>query len=371
MKKLYNMFSILILSASVCLFSGCSDTNKNSIFAGTHTKAPNNKNCYMEVEEEFYKEGKLQNSTKTKSWYDASNKRARFESYDNKNEKTLFIYDGRKKSISYNEKENEVLIINNNGSDEGSDYNMGLPNQATSMLELLRSTHNISMGKEEYINGFKTNKVTAKPKSGSYNESIYNFWIDEDSQIIIKTDIKSSSSNTDFNFESKSVCTKMDFSCSMTDNLFEFKIPAGAKVEKLDTLLQYKDVTLKEASDKLGKSILYCEDSKALKLKKIRLMTSGLEDDEIPVIDMDYYKNNIPYITINVMKKVSTDSDYDINTKRKIDFVKQWKLSIIDDSNIKMIEWEDNGIQYILHPIDPSISIKDLEKIIGSMIYSS
>lgn len=370
MKKLRSLFSILILSASVCLLNGCGGANKDSIFDTNNAKSLTNKNCYMEEEDEFYKDDQLESSTKTKSWYDASNKRVRIETSDNKDGKTLLIYDGHKKTISYNEKQNEVFIINDD-SDQSTDYNTGLPNQATYMLELLRSTHSISMGKEEYINGFKTNKVTAKPKSGSDNESMYNFWIDQDSQIIIKTDIQSSGSNTDFNFESKSVCTKIDFSCKMTDNLFEFKIPAGAKIEKYDALLQYKDVTLKEASDKLGKPILYYEDSKALKLKKTRLMTSGLEDDDIPVIDMDYYKNNVPYFTINATKKVSTGIDYYTNSKGRIDFVKQWKLNVIDDSDIKMIEWEDNGIQYTVHPIDPSISIKDLEKIIGSMIYSS
>lgn len=367
MKKLYNIFSVLILIASVCLFSGC-DSGVN--IGGNDAKSLTDKNCYMEEEEEFYKDGKLQSSAKSKSWYDASDKRTRIETCDNKNEKTLSIYDGHKKTIVYNEKQNEVLIINDD-PDQNSDYNSGLPTQAAYMLDLLRSTHSISMGKEEYVNGFKTNEVTAKPKSGSDNESIYNFWIDQDSKIIIKTDIKSSGSNTDFNFESKSVYTKIDFSCKMTDDLFEFKIPAGAKVEKFDTLLQYKDVSLKKASEKLGKPILYCEGSKELRLKKTRLMTSGLEDDDMPVIDMDYYKNNIPYFTINAMKKISSGSDYSTDTKRKVDFVKQWKLNVIDDSEIKMIEWEDGGIQYTIEPIDPSISIKDLEKIIGSMIYSS
>lgn len=170
--------------------------------------------------------------------------------------------------ISYNEKSNEVLIIENSGSDDEADYNIGAPAPATNMLDTLRSTHNIIMGKEEYINGFKTYNVIVKPKNSSENGSTYNLWIDQASQIIIKSDIKSSLNDTDFKFESKNTCTKIDYSYKMTDDLFNFKIPSGAKVERLSTLLQYKDVTLNEASEKLGESVLYYQSSKELKLKK-------------------------------------------------------------------------------------------------------
>lgn len=62
------------------------------------------------------------------------------------------------------------------------------------------------------------------------------------------------------------------------------------------------------------------------------------------------------------MRKISPDSDYTNNTKKETVFINKWKLNVIDDSEIKMIEWDDNGIQYTIYPIDPSISIKDLEK---------
>lgn len=370
MKKLYNIFFILVLSVSVCFLNGCGGADRYNIFNNSDEKNLNDKSCYMEEEDEVYNNGKLESSDKTKSWYDSSEKRTRIETYDSKTGKTIFIYDGHKKMISYNEKSNEVLIIENSGSDDGADYNIGAPAPATNMLDNLRSTHNIIMGKEEYVNGFKTYNVIVKPKNSSENESTYYFWIDQASQIIIKSDIKSSLNDTDFEFESKSTCTKIDYSYKMTDDLFNFKIPSGAKVEKLSTLLQYKNVTLNEASEKLGKSVLYYNSSKALKLKKVRLMSSGMKDD-IPVIDMDYYKNNIPYFTVNAMRKISPDSDYTNNTKKETDFINKWRLNVIDDSEIKMIEWEDNGIQYTIYPIDPSISIKDLEKIIGSMIYES
>lgn len=364
MKKLRNFILLMLCT----LLTGCSFNNDSSISSIVNdSKEQSKSSYYMELETCLYKNGTLNYIDKEKRWYDSKGKRVRYESEetDDKGEvnNLFYTYDGKDKSVFYNKTKNEAMIFNK--KDLPSFGNFDLKSEALDSLNIYRETHKISMGKEELINGFKTYKVHMEPKDKT-NDSAYDLWIDALSLAIVKSE--SSIFTSDNKYEFKRILKKLDLSPNISSDLFSLSLPKDVKIEKESDYINYNDTTLENASKKIGSPLLYYKGTGTVKLKKVRLMSSSKEDNSV-LIDLDYCKNNIPCFEINI-SKAGMDTSNIKYAENKI-IIRGISAEVISNDDTKSIQWNENGLHYVLHSIDPAISLNNLKNIAEGLTYSN
>ncbi|MEY9979595.1 outer membrane lipoprotein carrier protein LolA [Lysinibacillus sp. RC79] len=272
-----------------------------------------------------------------------------------------------KRRIEMTAENGEHIITVNNGSqvimydvvkntvhkmDMNGDGSNGFPSprdQAESLFNLVKDTHDVKIAGEEKIAGRDTYKVVAKAKKDDTLIGDIEVWVDKKTWVTLKT-ITNSAGN-----KMTSEYTKLDDSAKIDDAQFTIDIPKDAKVEEIK-VPQSESVTLDTVKEQLGEFLMVPEGN-GLTLEGISL-DKGIEDRS--EYTFTYAKNGQPDISVTVFKANSNAKKVEsIKGEKEMD-IRGQKGTVMDENKFHCINWQENGYQYSMFIVDSKQTIEDL-----------
>ncbi|KOS60132.1 outer membrane lipoprotein carrier protein LolA [Lysinibacillus agricola] len=221
--------------------------------------------------------------------------------------------------------------------------------QAESLFNLVKDTHDVKIDGEEKIAGRDTYKIVAKAKKDDTLIDDIEVWIDKKTWITLKT-ITNSAGN-----KMTSEYTKMDENAKIDDAQFTIDIPKDAKVEEISGT-ESESVTLDTVKEELGEFLMVPEEN-GLTLDDISL-DKGLEGRS--GYTFNYVKNGQQEISVTVFKANSSVIEVDPTLGEKEMDIRGQKGTVMDMDKFRYIGWQEKGYQYGIMIGNPELTIEDL-----------
>ena len=247
--------------------------------------------------------------------------------------------------------------------DESDQYLLSPKEQLDELLVMLRETHNIeTVGKETITNRSTYHlKATSKEDKNSVIADL-ELWIDEEYWLPLKTVVKSGG------LEIKMEYTKIDFKASFDESLFVLEIPDDDSIEFINTANANQVIALEEIPEHFGCPVHVIEEKEPWEISSIHLTKlSSLEQSEL--LEIDYKYKGVPSIILLVSYANEEDISIDMfgELSEKVT-VRKEEGFLVQSSEIVMLSWRENGLEYVLQLINPQIDISELVKLAESMI---
>jgi outer membrane lipoprotein-sorting protein len=221
--------------------------------------------------------------------------------------------------------------------------------QAESLFNLVKDTHDVKIAGEEKIAGRDTYKIVAKAKKDDTLLGDMEVWVDKKTWVTLKT-ITNSAGN-----KMTSEYTKLDDSAKIDDAQFTIDIPKDAKVEDI-SVPESESVTLDTVKVQLGEFLMVPEGN-GLTLEGISL-DKGIEDRS--EYTFNYSKNGQQDISVTVFKANSNaKKEESIPGVKEMD-IRGQKGTVMDEQKFRYISWQENGYQYTIFNVDSKQTIEDL-----------
>lgn len=242
--------------------------------------------------------------------------------------------------------------------DEGGPVLFQSPrDQAESLFNLVKDTHDVKMGGEEKIAGRDTYKIVAKAKKEDTLVGDIEVWIDKKTWVTLKT-ITNSAGN-----KMTSEYTKLDDSAKIDDVQFTIDIPEDAKVEEISGH-ESESVTLDTVKGEFGEFLMVPEEN-GLILEDISL-DKGIEGRL--EYTFNYTKNSQKEISVTVFKASGSAPEVDPTLGEKEIDIRGQKGTAMDEKKFRYIGWQENGYQYGIMNENPERAIADLKAYAEQMI---
>ncbi|MEB2299075.1 DUF4367 domain-containing protein [Lysinibacillus xylanilyticus] len=220
--------------------------------------------------------------------------------------------------------------------------------QAESLFNLVKDTHEVKIAGEEKIAGRDTYKIVAKAKKDDTLLGDMEVWVDKKTWVTLKT-ITNSAGN-----KMTSEYTKMDENAKIDDAQFTLDIPKDAKVEEI-SIPESESVTLDTVKEQLGEFLMVPEGN-GLTLEEISL-DKGIEDRS--EYTFSYAKNGQQDISVTVFKANSNAKKVEpIKGEKEMD-IRGQKGTVMDENKFHCISWQENGYQYSMFIVDSKQTIEN------------
>ncbi len=270
----------------------------------------------------------------------------RIEIIGENGENSIAVNDGSQ-IITYDVKANKALKM-----DISKDALNAFPSpreQAETLFNLVKDTHDISIAGEEKIAGRDTYKLVAKVKKDDTLFGDMEVWVDKKTWLTLKMTMNSAGNKTTTEY------TKMDESAKIDDTQFTIDLPKDVKVEEI-TVEEPESVTLDVVKEQLGEFLMVPEEN-GITLEEI-LLDKGLEDR--PEYTFNYVKNGQQEISVTVFKANSSVTEEEpIFGEKEMD-IRGQKGTVMDESKFRYIGWQEKGYQYGIMMVNPELTIEDL-----------
>lgn len=291
----------------------------------------------------FYGEYKitLEDGTEmtAKQW--EKNGKVRVEMTDLTGDESLTINDG-KKLTSYSKTTNTATVFELNHDGEGF-VQPTLKEQALRTLEIIKDSHDISVGEDGEIAGHDTYHLIAKAKKSDTVIGDMEIWVDKKTWMTLKT----ISTNGDIKMTSE--FTKFDPNAKIEDSMFVVDLPEDAIIQE-EVIEPAKQLTLQQAKEKLG-SFLIIPEKTGYTLDKIEDMDMA-ETNEIV---LTYIKDGNQQFTLSIFKPLQPMDD-----KEEVIEVRGNKGSKMDMESIRLLQWEEGGLRYNVIFENPDITFEEV-----------
>lgn len=276
-----------------------------------------------------------------KQWQ--KNSKNRIESVDETGDETIVINDGKTLTM-YNKTTNTgSIFIMTEGEMEGY-VPPTLQEQAQQMLNLVKDTHTITVGKDEKIAGHDTYHLIAKAKNKNSLIGDIEAWVDKKTWMTLKTVTTSEDIHLTLEY------TKFEPNAKIDDTLFIADIPADADM----VTEQFKPsapITLEEAKTLVG-SFLQIPEQNGLTLVSIEDMHVEITKE----IALTYLQNGEPAFTLSVFKpqealKISDDEATE---------VRGLPAAKMDLEQFKFIQWDEDDLRYNIIFDNPELTFEEV-----------
>ncbi len=257
----------------------------------------------------------------------------------------------------YDESTNTAMVMA--GGKELQEAGQQTPReQAERMLEMVKDTHELSVGDEGKIAGRDTYHVIATAKDDKSLLGDQEIWIDKETWMILKT-----ISKTPSGMLSVQEYTTIDYKPELSDDLFAFDIPEGAHIEEVDDDYAPKTATLEEAKDVLGTFYLV-QETKDLKLAEITVL-DGYEGRK--EFSFEYTKGGIPAFSVNVFQQNGSETDFGGMGNDVEVTIRGKKGTQTSLGDFRAVDWAESGKQYNALLNNPDLSFEEVESYLEAM----
>lgn len=292
----------------------------------------------------YYAEYKMnidgEGSYTAKQW--EHNGKIRIEMLDATGEESIIVNDGKTITI-YNK-------TNNSGSTYSVIDNMEgfvrptLKEQAMQTLELVKDTHDISVGDSEKIAGRDTYHLIAKAKEKSSLIGDIEVWVDKKTWMTLKTVTVTEDMKLTMEF------TKFEPDAKISEDQFVLDIPDDATMETID-VTEPAQITAEEAKNMLGDFLAFPASTGYELL--------AIEDMEVPEtkeIAFRYLKDGEPAFTLSVfIPRDATGFSADSPIK-----VHGLPTEITDEEFFRLLQWDENGLRYGILLEDEELTFEEI-----------
>ncbi|HLR52139.1 MAG TPA: sigma-E factor regulatory protein RseB domain-containing protein [Candidatus Avamphibacillus sp.] len=356
-KKL--IFNLIIAGVTVVTF-GCSDESNHyspEQMISNALDEETNLTYYAESTSTISEDEKEIEVVKMKEWRNEDGKiRVELEN-ENGEEQAITVNDGES-IITYQKEINQAFIIDD---EEILELNQPSPKeQVDFILGMVKDTHDISTeGEEEEVAGRTTVHLIATPKEDDALLGEQEIWIDKENWMVLKT------ISTSGNQQTETVYTKIDFDANISDDKFTLDLPEDAEIVDSNELPEPEEVTLKEAKEALEKPFLYFPETDGLELEKVEMdeLTGELNRTEV---NIDYNKDGLAFLTLTVFESPDMEDDFKLPDEEPVT-IRGGEGFYTDMDGFRGLVWQENGLNYSLIIIEPSIELEDLKELTEEM----
>lgn len=125
---------------------------------------------------------------------------------------------------------------------------------------------------------------------------------------------------------------------------------------------------MKELTEKMEKQLLYVLESLGYELRQIKEYKFNKENEgAYDEATQEYFKNGIKKFNIYTIKQKVDLSDIELFSGEKEVDIRETKGHILDDF-MRIISFQEDGIQYTLHIQDDNMETEEAIEIIENMI---
>ncbi|MGM7636070.1 LolA family protein [Bacillus sp. Hm123] len=257
-------------------------------------------------------------------------------------EKSIALNDG-KQVLMYDEATGKALSMD---MTEAAD-NMSPKDQVIAMLDAMKETHDKKVVGEEKINGINTQHLKLQPKSKNTLMGETDLWIDQKTWFVLKSTMVTEDMRTETTYKN------VDFSPSFKKDTFTLDIPKDVKIDSIEDMQTEKPVKMEEAEQALGQPFLIFPEEFA--------QSTTITADELKgeinrtEVNIEYKKDQEPYVSLSVFP-TPEGKDVELSTEDGTT-VRGQKAEIT--AEINAVSWDEDGLRYVLMPLNPDLSVED------------
>ena len=279
----------------------------------------------------------------SKQW--SKNGKSCVEVEDSNGESSIAVNDG-KQLISYTSTEQTATAFELNPETEG--MMPTVKEQVISIYNLIKDTHEITMGDDAKVAGHDTYHLIAKSKEKDTLFGDMELWIDKKTWMPLKVII------TGGDVTSITEYTKYEPNAKVDDAVFNFELPEGVELIQIKNELP-TNITLDDAKRMLD-GLLVLPASTGYMIDTIEDMHNDMNE-----ISINYVKDDVLQFSISVFEPIEplTDIENPI-TVRGFE-------GGTDDLGFRFLQWDENGLRYNVLFEDESISYDDFVKLADKM----
>ena len=266
----------------------------------------------------------------------------------NGEEESITINDG-KTLTSYTKSTNTAIIFSLGDDSEGF-TKPTLKEQALRTLEIIKDSHDITVGEDEKIAGHDTYHLIAKAKKPKTLIGDMEIWVDKKTWMTLKSVSKSGDVVITSEFAEFEPNAKID------DAKFVADLPDDVIIQEEEIGVN-EQITIEQAKELVGE-FLVMPETDGLTLELIEDM--GVE--ETGEISLKYLRNGEPEFSLSVMKPiVALDSEEDEIEVRGIIGSK------MDLDYFKVLQWDENGLRYNIIFENPELTFEEVLQLTEQM----
>lgn len=270
----------------------------------------------------------------------------RIEMTEENGAQTIIVNDGTM-FTSYNVQDKTAMQFSLTEQDAQSLVPPSLKEQAQTMLELVRDTHDISVGEEEKIAGRDTYHLIAKSKDKKSLIGDLEVWVDKKTWITLKSISTSEDLTVTIEY------TVFDPEYKVEDHLFAIDLPEDVVVQQ-EEMLAMKESTIEEAKLKLG-DFLVMKEQDGIQLGGI----TDMNVEERPEFALNYLKDGAPAFTLSIFKPTESVGDIDSSSEEAIN-IRGKKGTKMDLTNFRFLQWDEAGYRYGIIIENPDMTFEEV-----------
>jgi len=279
-----------------------------------------------------------------KQW--SKNGKSRVEIEDENGESSIAVNDG-KQLISYSSTEQTATAFKLSSETEEM-IQPSLKEQVVNIYNLIKDTHEITIGEDEKVAGHDTYHLIAKSKEKNTLFGDMEFWIDKKTWMPLK------SITTGGDLTSTTEYTKYEPNAKVDDTVFNFELPDGVDLVQEEIELP-TNITLDDARGLLD-GLLVLPESTGYTIDTIEDMHTDTNE-----ISINYVKDDVLQFSISVFKPTEplTDIESPI-TVRGFE-------GGTEDLGFRFLQWDENGLRYNVLFENENLSYDDFVKLAEKM----
>lgn len=292
-----------------------------------------------------------------KEWITKEQKRRIELTSTNENEQLIAVND-RETMTLYDEVDNTAMVMSMGEDDLFELGNQTPREQAETMLEMVKDSHELSTGEDAEIAGRSTYHIIAKVKDSDTLFGDMDIWIDKETWFPLKTVTNNAGNQLSIEY------TKIDFKAEIPDDLFVLDLPEDTVVEVVEEeAYESKNATVEEVLDELG-SFYQLREEDGLELTELTVL-EGME--ERAEFTFEYKKDGMDALSLTVFKDLPNVVDFGgMRTEEEVTIrgKQVWKLEM---GEFRAFDWVEAGLGYSIVMNSPVISFEEVEQYMEKM----
>lgn len=341
------------------LFGCSSETNQYSpeqVIQNALEEPDSLESYYAEAESVTREKGKETMQIYMKEWRDTNgNVRVETES-ETGDDKSIAVNDGKNITV-YQVKANQAYVIDD---PELLSFNPPSPKeQAQQLLEMIGDTNQVLQEGEAEIAGRQAYHLIANEKDKNTLFGDVELWIDKENWMVLKMISKIG------DMETETIYTKINFGAKIPAEKFTIDLPGDAEIKNMDDMNKTSEVTLEEAKEKIGKAFYYFSEADGRDMTTIELveLEGELKRNEV---NIDYKKDGLPFLTLTVFQSPEEADEYKLPQEESVS-IRNQEGFYMETGEFRSLVWQEDGLSYSVMPIDPNLTLEDLQELAKDM----
>lgn len=269
-------------------------------------------------------------------------------------EKSITVNDGNK-LMSYDEAANTAFVIDMEGNTR---MHESPKEQAEFLLNMIKDTHSIKLVGEEKMIGRDVYHLKAEAKDENTLYGNLEFWVDKENWFILKN--VSTSGDIQVSVEYK----KIEFNPTIKESMFTLELPEDVEMKDVSAMMDEQPVdSLEDAAEIMEKPFLYVQEKDGIAIEQMTAVPGG--SDMNPQLTLNYFKDNLPYFSLNVFAIDEENSKFDGEGEN----IRGLKGDKTDMKDLRLLNWAEDGFGYTVTLLQPELTFEQMIQMIDEMEY--